>query len=68
MVLGKTAAAHPTFWFYVPFYAANGFWFEALAVAAELHQTNSADSTWAELLGAVGLENVVVVDEAIATP
>jgi Domain of Unknown Function (DUF928) len=50
----------------VRLYAANGFWFEALTLAAQLRRTNSEDSAWAELLKAIGLESVV--DEAIATP
>ncbi|KAM3096693.1 DUF928 domain-containing protein [Phormidesmis sp. 146-35] len=50
----------------VRLYATNGFWFDALATAAELRRTNSRDSTWAELLKAIELETVA--DEAIATP
>jgi hypothetical protein len=50
----------------VRLYAANGFWFDALATAAELRQTNSADPAWAELLQAIGLKNVV--SEAIVVP
>jgi hypothetical protein len=50
----------------VRFYAANGFWFEALTTAAELRRTNPADSTWADLLSTVGLESVAT--EAIVTP
>lgn len=43
----------------VRLYATNGLWFEALATAAELRQTNAGDSTWAELLRAIGLGDVV---------
>lgn len=48
----------------VRLYAANGFWFDALATAAEVRQTNPEDTTWAELLRTIGLEHVA--DEAIA--
>lgn len=44
----------------VKLYAANGFWFDALATAAELRHTNLQDSAWAELLQAIGLESVAV--------
>ena len=50
----------------VRLYAANGFWFEALTIAAELRRTNSGDGTWAELLKAIGLESVAA--EAIVAP
>ena len=49
----------------VRIYAANGFWFEALTTAAQLRRTNSGDSAWAQLLGAIGLESVAT--EAILT-
>jgi hypothetical protein len=47
-------------------YAANGFWFEALATAAELRRANLEDSTWVDLLQAIGLETIAA--EAIVTP
>ena len=50
----------------VRLYAAHGFWFDALTTAAELRQTPSADSSWPELLQAIGLETVAA--EAIVTP
>lgn len=48
----------------VRLYAANGFWFEALSIAAELRQTDPEDTTWIELLRAIDLEEVA--DQAIA--
>ena len=50
----------------VRLYAANGFWFDALTTAAELRRVNSGDAAWAELLKAIGVENMA--SEAIATP
>lgn len=50
----------------VRLYAANGFWFDALTTAAALRHTTASDSSWAELLKAIGLESVAA--EAIATP
>jgi len=50
----------------VRLYAANGFWFDALTTAAALRRTTASDSSWAELLKAIGLETLAT--EAIATP
>lgn len=50
----------------VRLYAANGFWFDALATAAKLRQIKGEDSTWTQLLKAIALESVA--NETIATP
>jgi hypothetical protein len=42
----------------VRLYAANGFWYEALTVAAELHQTDPADQSWSSLLEIIDLEHL----------
>lgn len=47
----------------VRLYAANGFWFEALTAAAQLRQTHTEDSAWAELLRAIGLENSLPAED-----
>lgn len=43
----------------VTLYAANGIWFEALNTAGELHRRDPKDTTWAALLQAVGLNDLV---------
>ena len=40
----------------VAFYSENGFWQEALTLAATLQHNDAADDIWASLLGQVGLE------------
>jgi Domain of Unknown Function (DUF928) len=42
----------------VALYAANGLWFDALNTASELRRRNPKDPTWAELLQAVGLNDL----------
>lgn len=39
-------------------YAADGFWFDALAIAAKLRDTQSDASAWVNLLDAIGLEAI----------
>ncbi|MDX2232264.1 MAG: DUF928 domain-containing protein [Leptolyngbyaceae cyanobacterium bins.349] len=39
-------------------YAANGFWFDALALAAEQRRINAQDASWASLLEAVDLQGL----------
>lgn len=42
----------------VAFYAAEGWWYDALTASAELHRTNPNDANWITLLKAVGLEAI----------
>ncbi|MEM8808372.1 MAG: DUF928 domain-containing protein [Cyanobacteria bacterium P01_G01_bin.38] len=42
----------------VDFYTANGFWQDALTAAAISQQSNANDTHWADLLQAVGLEDL----------
>jgi hypothetical protein len=42
------------------FYAANGFWHDALTTAAALHQSNTEDESWPDLLRAIGLEDLAM--------
>ena len=50
----------------VRLYATHGFWFDALNTAAASRHSNAADTAWAELLKAIGLETVAA--EAIVKP
>lgn len=43
----------------VGLFAANGIWYEALTAAATLHCTRPSDSSWTELLQAIGLSDLV---------
>ncbi|MBW4666747.1 MAG: DUF928 domain-containing protein [Cyanomargarita calcarea GSE-NOS-MK-12-04C] len=43
----------------VTLYRTNGIWYEALNTASELRRTNSQDKSWAGLLQAVGLNDLV---------
>lgn len=43
----------------VAFYVDNGYWYEALSTAAEMRRTQPQDTSWATLLQAVGLNNMV---------
>lgn len=43
----------------VALYAANGFWYEAIEDAAELHRTNSSRRYWGNMLRSVGLEELI---------
>lgn len=43
----------------IQYYAANGLWHDALTTAAALHDGDSHDSSWSELIQSVGLENLV---------
>ena len=43
----------------VTLYRTNGIWFEALSTANELRRNNSQDTSWAALLQAVGLNDLV---------
>jgi hypothetical protein len=43
----------------VKLYSSNGFWFDALNASAELRRSNSSDADWAELLGSIGLEDLL---------
>ncbi len=40
-------------------YAANGIWFEALSTAGYLRRRDPKDTSWAALLQAVGLNDLV---------
>lgn len=42
----------------VALYAANGIWFEALSIAAELRRRDPQDTSWAALLRTVGLNDL----------
>ncbi|GAA6616428.1 hypothetical protein NUACC26_022310 [Scytonema sp. NUACC26] len=43
----------------ITLYGTNGFWYDALSTANELRHTNPQDSSWAALLQAVNLSNMV---------
>jgi hypothetical protein len=42
----------------VSLYAAEGWWYDALTLSAELHRTNPNDTNWSELLKDVGLDAI----------